>query len=497
MIGYLTRTNSPNGLTLHVRCQTSRQRSVDITGHTINKFCLVTTSLFIQFYEKTRKVCMMDSCQGSLSIIRPEHHAMGTGRQGSPLDPKMGPQTDVAALGSRYGGFSSYNVKSPKQTYPSSGMLGFNRSRSHYSLSASSTSSGDSSSVDKTITSSPPVLQYATDRDRKFGAVLREQTGGSPDTPQMDRRLREALEPHLATARLLREKARNHTHFEVHSSIASSVGVPYTKLRSERPFLYDDHTYPIHEILAETLGVPDLSRLHEESGDLSRLLSPLLNRQSRRKFQETYDSFVTSFCIPLLHSLAMSKCLLAPRSGGYSSNFICYRYQAFPTIRVSRPGDPLSASGPRCDTSTGHSIGCLQFHIPLTPSFGTNALYTESYPGREDWHPLVTRSVGLGFLFDGARCLHYNMENTTDTTCVSLNFRIAIYRESEDDYEHVDGCGLCTKDILDDSFSRAGPGYYDEAAIDVGVGSPAWQIVAKKHGNQLLDPDYRVGFPFA
>ena len=449
---------------------------------------------------------IMESSDGSLSVIRPavhHHHTMGNDRQASPLEPKMGPQTDVGdGLGSSYDSFSSYNIKSPKQTYPSTGgsgggLLGFNRSRSHFSLSASSTSSGDSSSVDKTIASSPPILQqYSIDIDGKFGTEMREQTAGSPNTPKLDRQLREALEPHLATARLLREKARNRTHFEVHSSIASSVGVPYTKLRSERPFLYDDHTFPIHEVLARTLGVTDLSKLHEESEDISRLLSPLLNRQGRRKFQETYDNFVTSFCIPLLHSVAMSKCLLAPRSGGYTSNFICYRYQAFPTIQISRPGDPRSARGPRCDTAGGHSIGCLQFHIPLTPSFGTNALYTESYPGREDWHPLVTRSVGLGFLFDGARCLHYNMENTTESTSVSLNFRIAIYREGEADNEHVDGSGLCTREILEDSFSRAGPGYYDEAAIDVGVGSPSWQIVAKKHGNQLLDPDYRVGFPF-
>ena len=87
------------------------------------------------------------------------------------------------------------------------------------------------------------------------------------------------------------------------------------------------------------------------------------------------------------------------------------------------------------------------------------------------------------------------MENTTDKTCVSLDFRIAIYREGEDLFQ-VDGNGLCSKSILEDRFSRSGPGYYDEAVIDAGLGSPAWQIVAKKHGSQLVDPDHRVGFPF-
>ena len=57
-------------------------------------------------------------------------------------------------------------------------------------------------------------------------------------------------------------------------------------------------------------------------------------------------------------------------------------------------------------------------------------MYTESHPGREDWHPLRTKSVELGFSFDGARCLHFTLENTTDQTRVSLDFRIAIYRDN-------------------------------------------------------------------
>jgi hypothetical protein len=252
-------------------------------------------------------------------------------------------------------------------------------------------------------------------------------------------------------------------------------------------------------------------------------------------------------------------------SSASNNNCISYRYQSFPSIQINRPGDPCSAHVPLCDTIRGHSIGYLQFHVPLTPSFGTNALYTESHPGKEDWHPLLAKSVGIGFLWDGARCLHYTMENTTNKTCVSLNFRIAIYREDdtykEDDddennskndsgggqyppphrHHHHDnknknnkkknniniknqqhhnnnrhhnrnhhqddnddddvrvGGFLCSRAMLEDSFSRAGPGYYSDAVIDLRLGSsPSWQMVAKKPGTprRLMDPDYRVGFPF-
>jgi hypothetical protein len=363
-------------------------------------------------------------------------------------------------------------------------MGGMNRSHTLHSLSASSTSSASDSGLMREST-----LQLH-DNFTTFGVDLRRETQDRPDVPVFDKGMRRAMEPHLQKARLLRDKARNRTHLEVHASIASFVGVPYVRLRQERAFLFDDHTHPIHEVLRDTLGVEDLSRLHEE-GDLQQVMEPLLSREGRRMFQEAYDNFVTSFCIPLLHSLAMSNNLFHAVSTGSA---ISYRYQAFPSIRIMRPGD--ASEGPQCDSANGHSVGCLHFHVPLTASIGTNALYAESHPGKEDWHPLSAKSIGLGFLFDGARCLHFNMENTTEATSVALDFVVAIYGDGGR-LDYVDGDSLCNRTILEDKFSLGDPGYYDEAVIDISLGSPTWQIVAKKYGNHLSDPDHRVGFPFA
>ena len=41
--------------------------------------------------------------------------------------------------------------------------------------------------------------------------------------------------------------------------IGSSYGVPYPDLRNEIRFLYDLETFPLDKVLAETLGVTDLS----------------------------------------------------------------------------------------------------------------------------------------------------------------------------------------------------------------------------------------------
>ena len=61
------------------------------------------------------------------------------------------------------------------------------------------------------------------------------------------------------------------------------------------------------------------------------------------------------------------------------------------------------------------------FHIRLTPTFGTNALY-KTHPGLEEWHPFTANSLRLGCICDRARFLHFRLDNATDCTRVSLHF---------------------------------------------------------------------------
>eukprot|EP00553_Chaetoceros_curvisetus_P011245 CAMPEP_0204635148 /NCGR_PEP_ID=MMETSP0717-20131115/30918_1 /ASSEMBLY_ACC=CAM_ASM_000666 /TAXON_ID=230516 /ORGANISM="Chaetoceros curvisetus" /LENGTH=376 /DNA_ID=CAMNT_0051653809 /DNA_START=40 /DNA_END=1170 /DNA_ORIENTATION=- len=362
-----------------------------------------------------------------------------------------------------------------------------------------------------------------------FGHDIRNYTDGSPNELEVDKHLRNFIEPHIAKARKAREEKRLLIFDNIgldpliikNMSISSNAYVPYATLRNERPFLFDAESYPLHRILAETIGVEDLSLLHQHSiQDKRQLLSPLLEARSRKAFHQCYDNFVTSFCIPLLHSFGMVQKIFNDSSRNMDPGKICYRYQAFPCIRAIRPGE--FSIGPHCDMAYGHSMGNINFHIPLTPTFGTNALYTESHPGREDWHPLKTKSVGLGFSFDGARCLHFTLENTTNQTRVSLDFRIAIFRdkgahpmtntgifntsgmaevEDEEDVDLHDT--LCNKKMLKDNYSVA-PGYYEEACVDLGAntsnnfnpGPVAHKRNLNHNSGQLMHPDRRVGFPF-
>ena len=87
----------------------------------------------------------------------------------------------------------------------------------------------------------------------------------------------------------------------------------------------------------------------------------------------------------------------------------------------------------------GHRQFCDRFFA--NDSSTIVCLLTESHLGREDWHPLKTKSVGLGFAFDGARYLHYTLENTTQRTRVSVDFRFAIYRQRS--ASAIDNWSLC------------------------------------------------------
>ena len=382
------------------------------------------------------------------------------------------------------------------------------------SLSSESTSSSESltnTASDEPLLDAPSELFGTAMRDyitRSQSSSFSSSTKASSTALHFDAGMRKVMEPYLRQARSLREVARSRNHEQIQkatidASIAGSVGVPYTSLRHERPFLFDEHSYPLHRILAQTLNISDLQLAHHVPAEA--ILDPLLNAENRHVFQSAYDNFVTSFCLPLLHSVAIAKNLFHWAS---PSDSITYRYQAFPTIRIARPGCP--ATPPRCGTSEGYSIGCIFFHVPLTPSLGDAAVYCESHPGKEDWHPLQTKAVGLGYMYDGARCLQFGLDNTSDCSRVSLDFCVQLYRDEAQTslaFHEKNGKSpqkqpqqvfhdLCTLEMLQDRFTAAGPGYYEEAVIGLGRACRPGMDAVERKSDKLIAPDYRFGPPF-
>lgn len=78
-------------------------------------------------------------------------------------------------------------------------------------------------------------------------------------------------------------------------------------------------------------------------------------------------------------------------------------------------------------------------------------------------------------------CLHWTTENTTESTRVSLDFRVI----SGSDYDALK-CGGSEKGGQKDVY-RGTPGYYVPCALEAGK----WKVKEK-----ISLPDFRVGFPW-
>lgn len=377
---------------------------------------------------------------------------------------------------------------------------------------------------------------------KEFGEALEVaiRTQGLNPTDNLNfhdnRQIRQVLETPLRRARTMRDSCRraaaamgrststplhhgmDHDNRAFQQPLGSWVGLPYASLREERPFLYDHmHTHPLNTLLASSLNVADLEQLHQTwdptretaQEHQRRVFAPLLQRTTRTNFQKVYDSFVTSCCLPLLHTSALRGGVLngsLNRQHHTSNDPVVYRYQVFPTINVVYPNDPEACVPPSCDLTHGKSVGWLHFHVPLTASQGTSALYCENFPGREDWHALRCTQVGLGYCWDGARCLSFVPLNTTGKTRVSLDFRILLVRastsaslaniqsmpsllSSASRTNSMDDDVLCRAQHLQDALTRV-TGFYKEATVDQ-FGRTTTR------GRGMAEPDARCGFPFA
>ncbi|CAE8601487.1 unnamed protein product [Polarella glacialis] len=96
--------------------------------------------------------------------------------------------------------------------------------------------------------------------------------------------------------------------------------------------------------------------------------------------------------------------------------------QAQPVLRVVMPSSN-AATKMHMDAEYGHIPEELNFWMPLSPVWGSNSLLAESFPGRGDFTAFEGKS-GHVFRWWGNQCRHYADSNSTDSTRVSLDFRL-------------------------------------------------------------------------
>lgn len=101
-----------------------------------------------------------------------------------------------------------------------------------------------------------------------------------------------------------------------------------------------------------------------------------------------------------------------------------FLYQKFPTFRVHLPDmKAVTKWHYDADKEHAHPLGEINFILPLTDMFGTNAVWSESYPNSHEYHPMEIKKNQL-LKFNGNRRHHGNKQNTTGQTRFSFDFRV-------------------------------------------------------------------------
>jgi len=140
-------------------------------------------------------------------------------------------------------------------------------------------------------------------------------------------------------------------------------------------------------------------------GQNSKHVRALHSSDAYIRWLEGYDSFVRVVILPLFQD---------PR-GIY--------YQKPPTLRVVMPGKAASI-GVHCDAEYPcHHPAEANIWVPLTPVGGSTALWLESGVNKGDFRPMPLE-VGQFLRFNGNRCRHHTVANTTDCTRVSFDLRV-------------------------------------------------------------------------
>ena len=134
---------------------------------------------------------------------------------------------------------------------------------------------------------------------------------------------------------------------------------------------------------------------------------------------QTFDNFVTCKIIPHLKKRLIREGIVS------ESQKINFYYQRPPTLRI-QPGPSRAKVNTHKDRDYGHQNGELNFWVPLTDRLETGVdLYVESEEDGKDFKPLET-DIGFVSSFFGTGCSHYVNENLSESTRVSLDFRVGI-----------------------------------------------------------------------
>jgi perosamine synthetase len=103
-------------------------------------------------------------------------------------------------------------------------------------------------------------------------------------------------------------------------------------------------------------------------------------------------------------------------------------FQSYPSIRIQYHENIVIPPHYDSDDLGKHPIGEKNFILPVTRMYGTNTIFIESEPRKEDFQPLEAEYGDLLY-FNGNKCMHFNKENKETDIRISLDFRILLLED--------------------------------------------------------------------
>ena len=169
---------------------------------------------------------------------------------------------------------------------------------------------------------------------------------------------------------------------------------------------YSTADYDFKSIICEYLNIHQLDNIFVEQ-KLTRE-----NNQSTEYHKKFYSSLDNDNKLKSLYDDFISKVV----KNLFDEEII---YQVTPTFRLQAI-DNVSVFAFHKDTEYGHSDKTINFFLPITKCYDTNALWVESGSSFEpmecDYGDLIT--------FDAVNLLHGNKVNKTGKSRISLDFRV-------------------------------------------------------------------------
>lgn len=206
------------------------------------------------------------------------------------------------------------------------------------------------------------------------------------------------------------------------------------------PFVerYNRERYPFATCVRHLLG-RDLSILHKGQQEFEKVTRATDQNTEFHKtfyefartgmFQNMYREFVRMIAAPAIDS---NWSYVYGDARAYPRDTEPYLYQRVPTFRVSVPGNVAVGEVHR-DRDYNHSPKEINFWLPLTPTNEANTVWIENSELESCLVPWIPK-VGEVLVFDGANLKHGNVENYSDFTRVSFDFRLL----HKDDYQPSD-----------------------------------------------------------